>query len=311
MTECKAEWPGPDKARQLAGMANQAAGEPIVWIIGFDEGSGQVVNPGETDPADWWAGMEKEFDEVAPDQLRQLKVYLTDSEYVHAIAFDTQRAPYVVKMPHGRDVPMRTTTRTRSANRHELMRLLLPSINTPQISLLDADLFGRWRAERPPEKEPGRAARPGAPATAYVMGNAYCFVEHIGPGVVMMPTHRMQGRYRIGDWEGALSVKPRLNSEERPVSVHGIEVRHEGLVVSGSGAFGLELVGDVPFNRVDELDAVANVHIDLEVEAVGARRPVRLSGELQRHQASAALGGDAEFWRHLGSFRLPAASAVD
>lgn len=35
--ECKSDWPSVDKVRQLAGHANAARGETIIWIIGIDE----------------------------------------------------------------------------------------------------------------------------------------------------------------------------------------------------------------------------------------------------------------------------------
>ena len=39
LIECKSEWPDPQKraaARQLAGHANKARDEPILWIIGLE-----------------------------------------------------------------------------------------------------------------------------------------------------------------------------------------------------------------------------------------------------------------------------------
>src|SRR5215218_4078138 len=83
-TECKATWPEPDKARQLAALANRAAGEPIVYIIGLDDTSGAVTDPGPVDPADWYPGLEKHFDEVAPEVLLHMRVCVGENEYVHA-----------------------------------------------------------------------------------------------------------------------------------------------------------------------------------------------------------------------------------
>src|SRR6266498_182530 len=42
--ECKGTWPSAAKAaRQIAGHANAARGEPILWIIGLDEDNNRVT----------------------------------------------------------------------------------------------------------------------------------------------------------------------------------------------------------------------------------------------------------------------------
>jgi hypothetical protein len=42
--ELKREWIAPDRAaRRLAAHANSALGEPILWLIGVDQKSGELV----------------------------------------------------------------------------------------------------------------------------------------------------------------------------------------------------------------------------------------------------------------------------
>ncbi|MGX1161304.1 hypothetical protein FBY31_0323 [Arthrobacter sp. SLBN-100] len=47
--ECKRDSPKENKARQLAGSLNRAAGDPVVYIIGIDEKDGAVHDVAGTD----------------------------------------------------------------------------------------------------------------------------------------------------------------------------------------------------------------------------------------------------------------------
>lgn len=61
--ELKAEWPGDHAkvARRTAGHTNAALGEPVLWVIGLDEGRGVVGVPA-VDTAVWLAGVMAHFD---------------------------------------------------------------------------------------------------------------------------------------------------------------------------------------------------------------------------------------------------------
>jgi hypothetical protein len=145
--ELKAEWPDLQKAaRQIAGHANAARGEPILWLIGVDENIG-VKGANHIDLADWYPRIQSEFDAIAPPLL-DLNVPWNDLTIV-ALFFETDRAPFVVKNPlHGKqgggaislEVPWRTNTLVRSANRSELLRLLSPLQMLPSIEVLAASL---------------------------------------------------------------------------------------------------------------------------------------------------------------------------
>jgi len=135
--EFKAQWPVKSKARQLAGLCNKAAGEVVILIVGIDDKTGAVVNPGSGDVAAWWPGIRGQFDQTPPDLIRQQMVYVGDNEAVYAFAFNTERAPFVVKRGPdnpGFDVPFRDGTTTRSAHRHELISMLLPTVQVPPVS---------------------------------------------------------------------------------------------------------------------------------------------------------------------------------
>lgn len=64
--ELKRELPEPNKiARRIAGHANAARGEPILWLIGVDQKDG-VVGADDKDLANWYPAVKSQFDEIAP-----------------------------------------------------------------------------------------------------------------------------------------------------------------------------------------------------------------------------------------------------
>lgn len=139
--ELKSQWTDDlyKTARQIAAHANAARGEAILWLIGVDEKNG-VTGASQVEMSDWYKQVESHFDGVAP-QLTYINVP-TGGETVAALLFETDRAPYVVVVPDGgrttREVPWRGGNSTRSANRDELLRLLIPAARKPVIQVLSA-----------------------------------------------------------------------------------------------------------------------------------------------------------------------------
>lgn len=150
VAELKAEWPDPPEkaARQLAGHANAARGERILWIIGADEKSGTISTPAG-DHLQWWQRVRARFDELAPDLLFDIAVPY-QGQTVRALMFETQRAPYVVKVgdTDRLEVPWREATGTRSARHSDLIRVLVPELKVPDVEPLDGLVWmrgGEWR----------------------------------------------------------------------------------------------------------------------------------------------------------------------
>lgn len=146
--ELKRTWPDdPSKAaRRLAGHANAAYGEPILWIIGLDEDDG-IVGAERKEMADWMSGVESQFDGLAPSI--QDVVVPCESEVLVALLIDTERAPFVVKNPVAGqqgggpvalEVPWRAGTKVRSARRQDLLRILVPVSRLPNVQFVDAEL---------------------------------------------------------------------------------------------------------------------------------------------------------------------------
>ncbi len=144
--ELKRDWPGDAAraARRIAGQANAARGDDILWLIGVDESNG-LVGASAADTASWWRAVASHFDETPP--LLQDQVVHVEGRSIVALLFDTALAPFVVKnSSHGqpgggpveREVPWRDGTSVRSARRSDLVRLLVPRLNEPEFEVLAA-----------------------------------------------------------------------------------------------------------------------------------------------------------------------------
>lgn len=100
--ECKTIWPASDEktARQLAGHANAARGDHILWLFGVDEKKRQVPGVSSSEFSDWYSGLKKQFEEGwAPDPVLNINIPW-NGVVVVASLFETSRAPYVVKNPN-------------------------------------------------------------------------------------------------------------------------------------------------------------------------------------------------------------------
>jgi hypothetical protein len=146
--ELKAKWIEPtDAARRIAGHANAAGSEPILWLIGVDEKQG-VQGAAIQELANWWKQVQVQFDGVAP-AMKDINVSWKGHTVV-VLLFDTERAPFVVRnSAHGkpgggpvqREVPWREGTATRSATRNDLISLLSPLQRIPRYDLLEGQFI--------------------------------------------------------------------------------------------------------------------------------------------------------------------------
>lgn len=145
LVELKRDWIVPEAkaARRIAGHANAARGENILWLIGVDEKQG-VIGVNAADLASWYAAVESYFNELAPRMI-PLNIPV-DGVTVVALLFETARTPFVVKNPvYGSsgggsvelEVPWRENTSIRSARRSDLIRLLAPLELLPEIEIID------------------------------------------------------------------------------------------------------------------------------------------------------------------------------
>jgi hypothetical protein len=263
--ECKSELMPSDRVRQLAGAANAAFGEDIIWIIGIDETAKALrpLNRQNIDLADWWAQVESKFDgAVAPD-LTPLWVPVT-AGMVLALHFGTDRAPYVVKVPPGGrselEVPWRAGTGTRSARRHELLKILLPAVSIPAATVLACDglLTG------------------GTEETVEFKGQVNLYIEHTHSSTAVLPTHQMECSLELWGVDRQITARPLINVTI--IDSGGVETLRDGIYLARSGVVRLELFGPVgqqestTGERLRDLDTVT---LKLELGVVGGRRPIK------------------------------------
>src|SRR5438874_13383457 len=94
--ELKSEYPEPQRAaRQIAGHANAAQGEPILWLVGVNEKKGEVIGAANEELANWYPTVREQFDGLAPE-VKDLNIPWKGISVV-ALLFETTRAPFVTK----------------------------------------------------------------------------------------------------------------------------------------------------------------------------------------------------------------------
>lgn len=193
-------------ARRIAGHANQVREDRILWLIGVDEAPFVIHagQPSEGDLANWWPQVEAFFD-LPPTPIIVRVAFLEQD--VLALGFESDRVPYVVKVSEGgevsREVPWREGTRTRSANRSDLLRLLVPVMSRPRVTVLSARLHGRHKAARPEHD-----AYDVETETAGVnwQGSLGLYVDTVGD--LTFPHHRCTGYVTFGSLEVPLELRP-------------------------------------------------------------------------------------------------------
>ena len=206
--ELKSTWiEAPRAARRLAAHANGAYGEPILWVVGIDEGNATIPGARTEELANWWAQVQSNFDLVYPELLDDLVVPIQPGVAVAAMRFDTRQAPYVVRNPaHGStadpvawEVPWRDGTRTRSARRSELLRILSPLQLLPEVDVMRAFLGARERVWHDPDGKPH-------PALVWYLSAAAYFVPRDAQPVTL-PFHRCRAEVNFAKSDQGLSFE--------------------------------------------------------------------------------------------------------
>lgn len=192
LLELKSDWPEPGAAaRRIAGHANAARGEDVLWIIGLDERSG-VNRIVPTDLATWWPQVRSHFNITAPALMDH--VVQTPDGPLEALLFDTSLSPFLVRNPvYGTngggpvslEVPWREGTSVRTAGRADLIRLLVPMQKLPALEILSAsaDLI-----ERQPSVASG-ADDAGSPWLEWFASIEMYIVPAVGT-VAVLPVHQ-------------------------------------------------------------------------------------------------------------------------
>jgi len=217
--EFKKEWISAGKAaRRLAAHANSALGEPILWLIGVDQKTGEFAQTAY-DLANWWPSVKSYFDGITPDLV---DVALSiDGKTIMALYFDTERRPFVVKSSGDRlEVPWRDGTRVRSANRNELIRLLSAVVDLPNFEVLHANFVAK-RVQ--PEPKP----------IWELIASLIIYVLPKREGQLIFPFHRASCTVKLECDEITL---PQVQLDVFKPSIT-TQVSTTELIVTGSGSF--------------------------------------------------------------------------
>jgi len=254
--ELKGQFPEPYKAaRRIAGHANAANGDPILWIIGLDQEKGVVGCP-QLEMANWWPQVVHYF-EPFPPHLTELMIPI-GSMSVLAMLFETDRFPYLVKNPvYGKpeagpvelEIPWRDGTSIRSARHSDLIRMFDPLNTPPFVEVLDMHLTLNTRDSTTPEA--------WLTAHLYVAATEHPFI---------LPAHRCLT---------FVSIPPDINEECLPVFILQAQNRskdrgpsdlsvlgeYNEIIVKGAGAVDFRAKGTL--SRVPAMPTIASVKLCL------------------------------------------------
>jgi hypothetical protein len=288
--ELKSEWTEPKKAaRRIAGHANAAGGDPVLWIVGVDQTAG-VVGADALELATWLPQVRAEFSELAPDLLLDLNVPARGKTVV-ALLFETDRAPFAVKNPlfGSRDggaveweVPWRAGTRVRSATRSQLLRILAPLEMLPNLEVIEGSL-SLWPPQEGEQRNP----------SWWIMLKLYV-TPQFAP--LYIPFHKCTGTVRVEGLEPEASLyEPKLYPASKRFGLHRagkvvfqnpgrvrpatIHEAHDELIIEGPGMMKLEskLSCPVALDAVPLNGARAVVHL----LPANAERPCVVAAEFR------------------------------
>lgn len=292
LVECKTGWVEPLKgARRLAGQANAARGDDILWIVGLDEDGHRVVPLDATELANWWAQVERRFaDGVTPDIT--VENVPTEQGTVVALGFGTDRSPYMVSADGSggvdREIPWRTATGVRTARRGEVLSLLVEAANPPAIELLRPVLVATYfpACDR-------KAGLGPEPERVELRLDAEIFFERSARegAAAMLPGHQWTARFDLGA-AGAVDADmtfrhntvsgpgPTGRAKETPY-IYGATVRAAGIFVTGPDILRLEATATLPPQRRQDVANRAYVGVAIHMPVTGSPRAAAADAELR------------------------------
>ena len=300
LLEMKREWPDPVKSsRQLAGLANRANGASFMYLIGVDERDGSVHPQDSTDPATWWAQVQKRFDEASPSLLRHLNIEISPNEIVTLMLFESVHAPYVVMNSQGGspelEIPLRDGTRTRSAKRHEVLEMITQQQGDARVSVMSAHLVASWHTPQTYETTTGDFDE--RPEYNQLSGTARLFLEPQGKQKFLMPLHLMSGALSGNGKTYSVAPIPQVDGSDEKSTRNswdfGTRTTNEGIVASGPGSY------SVAFSVATE-DNVENVWSEVDVWTLSLRFGVAGSSRIVQASELLSRGGSTDKSRGTG-----------
>ena len=284
--EVKSKWPEPNgAARRIAGHANAAYGEPILWIIGIDETKREVVGADKNDLASWYPQVQAEFSELAPNVI-DLNVPYGEKTMV-ALLLDTERAPFVVKNhvfgkqgggPVSDEVPWREGTKIRTATRSDLIRMLTPLEGLPELQLLRMYLLANRRDPKS--------------LSWHLVAQVY--VSSKTRGEMIFPFHACSAMADIGDHHrrvnfGDIAIMPYPHPHPAAPSSPTIQFSSTEIIIASAGMVTLSASSEM-FLAEFEYNIEVPAHIRIELVQAHDSRPVILAKSIQSNPTQRRSG---------------------
>lgn len=270
--ELKTTWIEPEKAaRRLAGHANAAGLEPILWLIGVDEDNGIVgANPMEL--ANWIGQVESCFDGNILPNLTPVRVPIEINENtvsVMALYFETDQPPYVIKNSSGgrisREVPWRGGTRLDSATRDNLLRMLIPLQRTPSLEIFKGYLSAHIDLTSRPNRLNWELQIEG-----YLIPKS--------KDAIIIPFHHCRGQVRIQEEEQSIKLQMYPFSKSITMARTDSEIVIDGPGSIKISSFYTTLISSVDINSIAE--------INLEISPIDSIQPVNITIYLKPYKTS-------------------------
>ncbi len=261
-------WPKPAlAARRLAGMANTARGNPLLWIIGLDR-HGKRRRCDLSGLTKWQVSLRPHFDGLMPE-MHGLAVTGSDGASCVVLGIETTRAPFVVRMksPVGAlEVPWfdREQREVRSASRLDLVRLFTPLGELPHFEVLEAELtFFRNVHAR-------------TKATYRWTLDAALYIVPRGDARIVVPLHGCRASVEI----------PQANFSSRGMEIHltadkqspGVRVTESALLIEGMGRVFFYCVGTT---ETPDLPWHEPARFNVEISPAGAEIAAVVAADLR------------------------------
>lgn len=288
--ELKSKWPKDisKTARQLAGHANAAHGESILWLIGIDEKSG-VTGANYEEISNWKQSVESKFDGLSPT-LTHINIPYKGKTVV-ALFFETERRPFLVKNPEGGaislEVPWRDAGSTRTANRTDLLKMLSPIYQTPLFEVIQGQLV---ISEEKQNGYGGIICRGGLSIDVYITPQ--------NNNRIIIPCHQCRAKLKFVDSGLILDIEELFFSYsgtsfwvgDRTSVSSTIICTPTEIVIDGPGMAKIQTANPSLTEQQKSL-AHGNVEIELKMRTAGGEQPISVTSNFKQvEKPEGALG---------------------
>ncbi len=284
-------WPAPGApaARLLAAHANAARGRDVLWLVGVDAaGGGPGADVGRFDG--WLAAMLPFFDGLAPHVTR-LKVPLapaagkSPARTALALHVETGRAPFVVRAAGARSARLEVpwfdvaTGAIRPAGRLELVKLLTPLQDIPQLEILEGDLTFYKNQHSPYSRATFRWTLDGA-----------LYLVPRGQDRVILPLHRCRAAL-LGAETSFAAPAAEINFTADKNSP-GVRLTESAILLEGLGRIFIYCSGST---SAPELPLAHGLRLTVDLQPAGADRTATVATTMRPAQVTE--GNQAGRWK--------------